>query len=375
MKTKKPRIAALYWPTSSVGGIASTVLCLKQEAHRRKMKFDIFRSANQKTKRFSWFEESKLISGGDSFIQIDGEAPHHERNVQETAKYICANYDVVFLPYLCPHPIKSYPDPAYLGLLNELYGRVSISAMLTDGYWDTYADWGWRTLEFVDVLSAFNINYVPQIVKDYWKIKTGQRLKQYRVIDPIYRTIESIPQKKIDLIWISQWKTIKGPKSFLSMVPMLPEHLRIEAYNCGIEYYQLRSTDLWRKAIGRDTFKGFNGEGNVLYGGWVPLDKINRKLASSAYTVEFQGLGRVRYEAYKKPHFNTTTLEALAYCTAPIVPKAQTNAETRKFVLACESVSDAIRFIKTNALPEESGRDWVFDTCDVRVTFSKILGI
>jgi len=316
------RIAVLYWPTTSVGGIASDLLNLRSCALRKGHTFDVYRSGDLSTIEPRKFRERKLIRGGDSFIHIDGEASHASRQVRYSADMLNRNYDIVILGFLCPHPKKEIPEPRFLELLTRL--KMPIVGRVTDGYFDTYAEWGKQTLALCQRSTV--------VVPSYAKPLTDREITNFE----IYRAPFDAEAYGIDLeakrspteltIWPSQQKNIKGWNPFLEMLAEIPGD--VEIYNCGIRYYQTRTSDEWIRGIGKNNFHPeFGGLGRHTYFGWQTLDHMRSEVYPRAwFMVDFQGMGKPRYEAYRLGSYNHTTVEALWYGMLPVLYHTSMNA-------------------------------------------------
>lgn len=303
------KIAAIYWPTSSVGGINTELVNLRKAAEAVGDRFDVLVSANQKTKRPGLFPQPKLIRGGDTFITVHGEAPHHPKNVGDTLDWIRENYDAIYFAYLCPHPNKAYGnEPNWIPLYRDT--GLPIVSRITDGYWDTYAEWGKAALQYPRLTQVSNIAYGRPLEEAGLPVRSStfphwfEPLAENRSDDPL-------------LVWTSQQKAIKSFHRFLPTVPDLKA--KVEIYSCGILYYQLRSGDDWKRAIRKDHFKGYDGRGHADYFGYVPLDRMPEILGRSWAMTDYQGMGRPKNRAYTQGSYNNTTIEALAYGSVPVL--------------------------------------------------------
>src|ERR1700733_2301692 len=106
------RVAVIHWWTPSVGGINTTLEAYRAVAAAKGDTFHVLAAGGNgpghKTKHAGLLPERTRIPGGDSFIWIDGYAPYAPNNVAESVAFINANYDVVMLSFICPHPSKGY---------------------------------------------------------------------------------------------------------------------------------------------------------------------------------------------------------------------------------------------------------------------------
>lgn len=91
------------------------------------------------------------------------------------------------------------------------------------------------------------------------------------------------------MVWTSQQKNIKGWEPFLTAVPEITRTHRVEIYCSGIDYYKLRTEPVWLNAVGKDHFKGFDGNGKAEYFGYIPLAGIPNVLSRAWVMVDLQG--------------------------------------------------------------------------------------
>lgn len=363
------KIACLYFPTSSVGGIATDTAALRGEAKRRGDTFHALVCANASTHRIQILPETKRIRGGDTFIDIDGYAPHAEGKQASTAKWLNENYDLVYLAFLCPHPTKAYGnDPIFLPLLQGI--TKPIVGYITDGYFDTYADWGNAVLAMCSRVMTFNMQYLP----------TGYN-ERFPHLPPIcarpfeFHPVEEQRTAERSLAWVSQWKNIKGVEQFLTRLPQIQGQQ--ELYSNGIRYYQLRTEPSWKAAVGKDLFKGFHGDGRATFYGWQPMDVICRALARAWFMPEFQGLGRPRYAAYRNGSLNHTIGEALYYECTPVIPQMTIDGIgiPPEAAIGVRDYDDMVPALNgPRASRPDLGKQWVLDNFDISVVYDKFFG-
>lgn len=318
------RVAVIYWPTTSVGGIASDLLNLRSAALRRGHTFDVYRSGDLSTIKPIKFRERKLIRGGDSFIHIDGEASHAEKQAYYSARLLNENYDIVILAYLCPHPKKDYTEPVFLKFLERL--KIPVVGRITDGYFDTYAEWGEATVARCDRVTVGNSPTYAEPLR-------ARGISKFEIFRSPFDA-EAFPLDLLDAkrspteltIWPNQQKNIKGWNNFLEILPDIPGD--VEIYNCGIRYYQTRTSDEWKRGVGKNLFHPeFSGDGKATYFGWITMDELRRAvLPRGWFMVDFQGIGKPKYEAYRIGSYNTTTVEALWYGLLPVLYQTAENA-------------------------------------------------
>jgi hypothetical protein len=194
-------------------------------------------------------------------------------------------------------------------------------------------------------------------------------------------------------VWVNQWKEIKGVSLFLAEVPRIPG--RVELYNCGISYYQLRTTKEWKQAVGvnhRDP--DYGGEGRAEYFGWVPLEQVMQVLMRSWFSVNLQGitaappqkslLGDFVYNprsVYALGSFNNTETEALYWGAVPVVHEQVLRSEIpRDLFLTVKRASeippllrskDAQSFARSTAR-RAAARRWVMDYHNPQKVYARV---
>lgn len=365
------RIACVYWWTPSVGGIATHLNTLRAAAIREGDAFDILHSKAWKRKSPCVFGGRKWVAGGDTKIWVDGEVPQNA----EGAKFLEDNYDAVLYGFICPHRAKGYPEPAFRPLYDV---DLPKAAWVMDGYWDEYADWAEPLLPRLRAVFCPQENYAIPLRRSVAslgpvKARSGERLggsgrKGSAAVGPPIdgkRGPSGVPRVVISpfpflpprgpaaprakrplLVWPNQWKEIKGLSRFLRAVPDIDPGVDVELYSCGIRYYQLRTTDLWRDAVGEDKFLGFHGDGRAPYFGNVDLPVIHMALQRAWFTVNLQGI-TARKETYKSGSYNNTEVEALWFGALPILHTSAAGTpipENLYYVVkGGEEIPDAIR--------------------------------
>lgn len=364
------KIAAIYWPTSSVGGINTCMMNLRAEADRRGDTFHVLRSGLHKF-RPSVFAERKEIRGGDTFITIDGEAPHHPSVVAESANFINSNYDRVYIGYACPHPTKAYGDrPLWLSMYRDLL--LPLSTRITDAYLGGYLDWAQQALPFADVLTCSHLPVVQELADLGFKA-------QYTTSPVFPRKVAATKSKTLLTVWTSQWKAIKGIHKLL---PLFREFDgAVELYSNGILYYQLRTTDAWKASVGKDHFKGFNGHGKATFFGNVDMSEIPNILTRSWFMLDLMGMGRPKYKSYTMGTFNNTTKEALLYGSCPILHRQASKVIPKDLALFVDDASEVPDIVNDKrshrfALDPErikKAREWVMKLAGPSATYDSII--
>lgn len=306
------RIACIYFPISSVGGIATECSGYQNAVRAMGHTFDVIRCSKGKTILPYLFSSSKQMRGGDTYIMVDGDCSHHPSQVKNTIRWLERNYDALLFIHPCPHATKAYgTEPYWL----EMYKGCTLpkAVKFLDAYVSTYL-WIKDAIPYIDVVYVNQPAYANSLeAADI----TGAKILPIP-FEPNNREIVKTPERLV--IWPSQWKDIKGIRPFLEQVPSLFPIANVELYSCGIRYYQLRTQDSWRQAIKTDHFKGYNGDGEAIYWGYVTPREIRYVMSRAWCSVNLQGLStRVRHPFYRQGSYNNTELEALYFGAWPVV--------------------------------------------------------
>jgi hypothetical protein len=250
------RIAALYWPTSSVGGINSVLVALRKAALDEGDTFDVIESGSQATVSAGLLDEPTLIRGGDTFITVHGRAAHHPAQITATRRWLEANYDALYFAYICPHPTKDYTEPLFL----ELYVAVRLPkvAFITDAYWASYRDWAVECLPWIHKCFVTNPAYAKPIIEEGYAVEAANTPFYPLEVDPgIGRS------GKPYAVWTSQWKQIKSVNQLVPVIPEISKVCKFDLFSNGIRYYQFRCKnpekrdalyEAWYRAVGTDYF-------------------------------------------------------------------------------------------------------------------------
>lgn len=301
------KIACIYWWTHSVGGIATHLNNLRRAALDYGDQFDILHSLPWKKRKPRMYPNRKWVMGGDTKIWVDGDVPQNNNG----AEWLKKNYDAIVFGFLCPGKTNRYPTPEFLYFYDVDLPKV---AWVMDGYFDDYPEWAYALPERLDGILCPLDSYAKPL--------------RARGVNPVISAFPFHPMKGKRpakqplplMVWPNQWKEIKGVTSFLEIIPDLPSPMSIELYSSGIRYYQLRTTDTWRKAVSEDVYErgGFHGQGRAVYFGNVDLPVIHNAICRAWYTINLQGM-KSKYSTYAGGSYNNTEVEALYYGAIPIL--------------------------------------------------------
>lgn len=363
------KIAAIYWPTSSVGGINTFLETLRKSAEAEGDVFDVIRCGNLKTIKPEKFAEPNLIRGGDTFITVHGDCSHHPDQIQGTIKWLEDNYDAIYFAYLCPHENKAYgSEPVFMPMFTDL--KLPKVACLVDAYWDSYAHWA------IPCFPHLKRTLVSQIAYAEPLIKMGMPVEAISGPISLKKDVMSVRSEESLTVWTSQFKTVKGVDKLLPHIPALTEVTRFEMYSNGILYYQMRETDEWKAAVGKDHFKGFDGRGKAEFFGYVESNQIPEILTRSWFMIDLQGIGKPKYEAYRNGAYNYTTVEALLYGSCPILhDQARLSQIPHELYLTVKDPKDIAGLIKPgkdfalDPIRQNNAREWVLDTHSDKKTY------
>ena len=381
MTKKTPfRIAAIYWHTTSVGGINTELQYYRHAALDEGDVFDVIRSTNGVDAKVTMYPETHRMKGGDTFIDLQGQAGHHPKHVQSTLKYLRENYDALFFVALVPHPNKNYGyTPDFLPIFTDL--ALPKAASISDGYWHSYCEWGRLAAPHVRVLYTGCNAYGIPVGAEGFPCITRPRPFYPLVVPTATRS------KELLTVWTSQMKQIKGILKFLRVVPKIPG--RVELYSVGIEYFKNRETELWKRAVGADHFHPeFSGRGKAVYYGHQDLTKMPDIYTRAWFTVNLQGItakpaktslfgDRVSdsKSIYASGSTNNTEAESLYFGACPIlheqVLKSDLPRNTFLTVRIAEELPDLIgsKSAQKFALDprrQKLAREWVSEHQDPR---------
>lgn len=334
---KHIRVCALQWKTTGVAGLNSELVSMYKEGKNRGHDWEVFETWPWKQKAVIDYGERQLIRGGDVYITVNGKISHHPDHVAESVKFINENYDYVYLSGFVPHPNKAYGDePHFYDFLNRI--ELPMVGRICDGYVDSYKEWFEMGLELTPQLSLVTIAHSYRSTVEEYGIE-GAHIPFYP--EAVTETRSEDPS----LIWLSQWKNIKGIKQFVKAIPDMSPTIDIDMYSNGIEYYQMRSKEVWKQAMGTDNFAPeFSGNGRANFHGYTDLSNIPKLLQSSWAMADFQGMGRARYEVYNQGSINTTGIEALWYGALPIVAENSTIPDNLCVKVSADDIADAINY-------------------------------
>jgi hypothetical protein len=360
------RWAAIYFHTTSVGGVNSELQYYKRAAAAGGDVFHILRSKNLINAGQGLYPHVTRKRGGDTYIDLDGWAGHHPDQTEKTLKWLKKNYDALFFISLCPHPNKLYGNnPDFLPLYTDT-PTLPKAATLCDGYWSTYAEWARMAVPHVQALYTGCAAYALPAASEGINV-----IVRPRPFAPLanYKTPQS---REMLTAWTSQWKQIKGINKFLKVIPKI--NGIIELYSTGIEYYKMRTTELWKAAVDRDhVFPEFSGHGKAQYYGWVPLDRTPEIYQRAWFSVNLQGITAKTVKTslfgntvndpravYAAGSYNNTETEALYFGAVPVLHEQVLKSDLPKDLIltvrSAEELPDLLNLRESQKFARDEAR-------------------
>ncbi len=372
------KVACIYFPISSVGGIASEARAYKLAAIEAGDTFDVIRCPNSiQMKTPKIYPTPQLQRGGDTFISVDGECSHHYKHVGKTCRWLENNYDALFISHPCPHPTKAYGQtPRWTPIYEDC--KLPKAVKFMDAYVSTYK-WIIPALEFVDHIYVNQPAY--QLSLEAVGI-TGSVLRP-KPFHPGTRPPLDKHEERLT-IWPNQWKDIKGIKPFMEQVPEIAKYSHIELYSNGIRYYQIRkdNPDLWERCIQEDFFKDEKFQGDADFYGYVTPAEMTKAFQRAWCSVNLQGLSaRVKHSYYREGSYNNTEVEALYWGTWPIVAeqvlKSPIPSECLIPISDSTKLAEAIEISVDQPLAGSAegaiAREWVEDVHGAGILWAQIM--
>jgi hypothetical protein len=360
-----------------VGGINTTFQTLRDVALSRGDTFHILASDPQKSKQPGLFPKRKQVRGGDTFITIDGQAPHHPSNVAASVRFL-RDYDLVITSYISPHPTKAYGnEPLFMPLLEGLRAAgIRMVGYIHDAYWETYKVFGELALPLMEKTMVCQPAYGDPLVKAGYPVSPA--FVPFRPILPEGADEPVVARDPKLVAWIPQWKNIKGVRKFFQGVPeALSRGYRVEMYGNGIEYYKMRLEPSWAEVVGVDHFAPkYSGAGGAEFFGCVPLTQIADVLSRASFMPDFQGHSS-KWQAYKEGSYNHTIIEALYYGAVPVVhPNMLKSAIPAELLLPVSDLprwADVVAQHHPTAMDRARAREFVLDSHSADKLYDRII--
>jgi len=367
------RVCALQWKTTGVAGLNSELIAMYNEGADRGHVWKVFETWPWVQKDYEIYGERQLIRGGDVYLTVDGKLSHHPRHAKVVADYINLNFDYLYLSGMVPHPNKAYgSEPFFYDFLRMI--EIPMIGRICDGYAGSYRAWLELGLEMTPTLNHVTIAYSYRETVERYGIE-GVHIPFYPEPSHVSRT------EHPSLVWLSQWKNIKGIKQFVKALPDINNRITVDMYSNGIEYYQMRNTPLWQSVVGKDMFDSkFSGRGNATFHGYTALENIPDILSRSWAMADFQGMGRARYEVYNKGSINTTGIEALWYGCLPIVAENSIIPTELCLKVRAENIAQEINDclittnFATNGARQKLAKAYVSENFLASTVYDKIMG-
>ena len=222
--------------------------------------------------------------------------------------------DFVLSVHGCPHPTNSGAKGDYgwhkLYEIPRKY-NIPIGIVFTDNLWDRLYSW------IVDIITPdtklfynnFNAGYdsIPKLPNEAtfidYPIDLNEQILSHN--------------KNIDVAWLPQWKKWKGIYEVVEQISKAPNRFSTAFFNSGIEYYNLRKTSHWRRAINTDYFinKQHNKNSKANYYGIFTPDRVHNIYSRSKVSLDLSGAYAKKFEA----QFTCAMAESMMYKSLMVV--------------------------------------------------------
>ncbi len=224
--------------------------------------------------------------------------------------------DLVLIIHPCPHPTKSGAgdDTRWQRIYEIPYkAKVPVAILFTDNLWDRLYPWIIDIIDDDRAVCLYN-NYNA-------KFDAMDRLphpSQFIHYPMDFNEVIHYKSRKIDVSWLPQWKKWKGIYQFIEALSNKSGRLNTVLFNSGIEYYNIRKTSQWEKAINYDRFIGVthNKNSTTNYYGLLEPNDVARAYASSRMTIDLSGAYAKKFEA----QVTCVMIEAMMFGTIMAVP-------------------------------------------------------
>ena len=389
---KKKKITILSWEILEMGGINSLIMGF--QSGFPKLGYEVVTYHATKNGRLKlleddfvlntkWFRPKAKNLGWDNKEQVK----QYRKDVKES--------DLVLSIHGCPHPTKSGAKGDFgwqkLYDIPKKY-KVPIVLQFTDNLWDRSYKW------IQDVID----NKVTII---YGLYNTGfsslsKLSEDLHFIDwPIDFDTAYPPQKqrKIDACWMPQWKKWKGIYELINQLAVEPDAFRTVFFNSGIEYYNIRNTEVWAKAIHqenrpktgperntRDYFQKIihNPKSKADYFGLVYPDQVSQIYANSKVSIELGGAYNKRMVAQ-----NTYCMlePMLVGCVAATAPEIANDKRSRVYGLdivhpldpnaLIDSIQDIVKDENRRVYLSGRAYDWAWENCRDEAVSQKVIDL
>ena len=386
------KVVLLSWEILEAGGINSIIQ--GYQSGFKKLGYEIVTyhaskngrlmlSEDQFTLNTKWFRPKARNLGWD--------------NIEQLKEYIedVKQSEFVISIHGCPHPTNSGAKGDYGW--HRLYEipkkfKIPIGIIFTDNTWNKMYSWIADIIDRETVLlyNNFNAGFDSMLKLDY-----GATFVDY----PVDFDIVPKPAKdrKIDVAWMPQWKKIKGIYEFINLLAENPNSFYTVFFNSGIEYYNLRLKDSWKRAIRhenrprtgparntRDYFEKltYNPESMSDYFGIVYPNQVNRIYANSKISIDLTGVFNKKMLAY----YSCCMLEPMInYCTVAASKESAEHQRSRIKGLdiiypiednaVIDSIEELVKNAKLRVQLASRAFDWASEFCRDNIVAKKLIRI
>ena len=312
---------------------------------------------------------------------------HNKEQMKEFRKVI-KGCDMLLSIHGCPHPTKSGAIGDYEW--QDIYKiarkeNVPIGIVITDNLWDRFYPW---ITDVIDNNTHIFYNNWNAGFDSIAKLKKKVKPAQITFIDyPIDIREQQERKKIVDVAWVPQWKKWKGIYEFIEALSHSPDKFKTALFNTGIEYYNIRKLDYWKKAINRDYFLSkregkdiqYNEKSNVNFYGIINPDRVGLIYATSKVSLDLSGAFSKKFEA----QFTCAMAEAMMHKSLMAVsPQIWKDEKSRIQGLPIaypidknnivESLEEIVNDNKKRNVIISNAYDWVQENCADDMVSQKI---
>ena len=293
------KVVLLSWEILEAGGINSVIM--GYQSGFKKLGYNVITYHANPNGRLTLSEEEFTLQTKWFRPRAINLGWHNKDQMRQYAKDVKES-DFVISVHGCPHPTKSGSIGDYgWQKIYEIPKRLKkpMALQFTDNLWDRLYKWITDVIDDDLVLLFDNYNC------GYDSMTRLPRMPNF-VDHPIDFDVAPPIKKsrKIDVVWLPQWKKWKGIYELIDQLGYHPDAFYTVFFNSGIEYYNLRKSPMWQKAIRyehrprtgavrntRDYFDKIthNPKSTTDYFGLVYPDQVNQIYANSKVSIDLAG--------------------------------------------------------------------------------------
>lgn len=374
-KKRKLKICIMAWEMIEAGGIIRVVT--GYQTGFEKLGHEVVTFVADKNGRINVKEDDYVLL--TKWFRPKGKNLGWNNSEQmKQFKSVIKDCDLMLSVHGCPHPTKSGAIGDYGWQEIYKYARkyVPIGIVFTDTVWDKMYPWIVEVIE--DDTKLFYNNWNAQ-----WNC-IPKLPHEAQFVDYPIDTNEVLPpvEKKLDVLWVPQWKRGKGLYEFIKELSEKEHLFQTGFINSGIEYYNIRLTPEWKKAIRRDFFvkKMHNKKSKANHYGILFPDKVNLMYARTKVTLDLSGAYVKRLEGL----YTCTMAESMVHkALVAVSPDSLTSERSRirglpiAYPVRTEdligSLNEAVQNEALRQTLVENAHEWAMQNCTDEVVCQKMV--